>query len=778
MVQRTSYLKNDSLYNKYSIKFPVQIEREDNGKKKVMFPNCWKNIKKNTCLGNEQNIAFKTGKQNDLSVLDFDCNESIQWFEENFGDKDSLNCSIVKTFKGFHLYFKYTQDFENLIRDKIVKSVKMEKNIDYRGDKGIIFYGEGYELLKFEENPDTIPEEFIKYFENRHTLNSIDNTLKSFSLIEVEDVRFLLDNINESRFDNYEDWRNIGFILKNYGEETSYDFKEIFMEFSKSKCNEKFDKNYNENFWDNININNEKKIGLGSLFFYLMKDNVEIYTEFKSNLVKKNMKLKYQNECQELEIEYENFEDLYNLIGKLTTKEEVELLILNKCFYIYNKGKGFFALKNLHKGGYLEYSKVRDFPIKEHFFYKGDDGKTFRGCFFEIANCLKENKDFRKVGLFFRPFSEKYIPKSINEKGDRYLNTFTGFKYKYDKDFVVDMKLIEPVLHHFKEVICGGREDKLHYYTSWNANIFQKGDKNNVVIVLISEEQGTGKGLATGFHGDILGRYYKPLRNEGELFSRFNGILEDKLLIKIDEIRKGGDLYDNKDTFKDIIDRTRMTIENKGMDPYETDDFCNYVVHSNGTDIIFVEGTDRRFAFFKVSDKYLGNIEYFDKLRNAMNDENVKLHYFHYLMNYDISKFNSQNIIQEELKISSKLDSCNSILKFYFGVLQSIEIEDKMVKIQTSSFYDNYKKYIVEFENGRPYGKNKFLKYIKDHFLISKEVFIKGYKYFYFSKKDILEKICKILKLKEEDIPHTYDEGVANIFPYHFRNKIDFIEED
>ena len=164
MGQKINNLLNDLLYKKYVVKFPVQIERDKNGKKNVKYPPSWKNIKRNTCLGNEANIAFRTGEVNDLSVLDFDCNESLKWFEENFGRKEDLGCSIIKTFKGFHLYFKYSPDFENLIKSKVVKSVKMEKNVDYRGDKGIIFYGENYNLLKFEENPECIPEDFIKYF--------------------------------------------------------------------------------------------------------------------------------------------------------------------------------------------------------------------------------------------------------------------------------------------------------------------------------------------------------------------------------------------------------------------------------------------------------------------------------------------------------------------------------------------------------------------------------------------------------------------------------------
>ena len=101
-----------------------------------------------------QNVSFKTGMINGITVLNLDTRDSVEWFESNIAKICDLNCHVVNTPRsGVHLYFEYS---ENFTMNKIM-------NIDILNNNNNVFYGKGYTLVKFSDSLEMVPEKLLEF---------------------------------------------------------------------------------------------------------------------------------------------------------------------------------------------------------------------------------------------------------------------------------------------------------------------------------------------------------------------------------------------------------------------------------------------------------------------------------------------------------------------------------------------------------------------------------------------------------------------------------------
>ena len=339
-VQDLNYLLRDF----YKIKFPVEInwcnkekrcdeciKKKIEYKKHVKFPNNWKNIKTNITSGDEKNFAIKTGKENDLCVVDIDSDEALEWWKTNIGIINSkTGCSIVKTQKGVHLYFRYTDTNEILKRCSTNTFKDFVHNIDIRSDGGVIFFGENYQCQLFNDNPDAIPQKTIDYLTNKanEVYEPIRRNYKeqeqSLELEELDDTtkeyyKKILDGLENWRVEDFNEWRDIGLILKNtFGQ----DGLDLFIQFSKrSSIHNTDDKELTE--WYNTLLSKKEGsiIKIGSLFYKWKKDNP------MNKIPKKPKEKKDKNEITEVEIS--------NLFDLFSIKKDHHYIYLNNKWY-YN----------------------------------------------------------------------------------------------------------------------------------------------------------------------------------------------------------------------------------------------------------------------------------------------------------------------------------------------------------------------------------------------------------------------------------------------------------
>jgi len=194
-------------------------------------------------------------------------------------------------------------------------------------------------------------------------------------------------------------------------------------------------------------------------------------------------------------------------------------------------------------------------------------------------------------------------------------------------------------VHHICEVWCNDQQELFDYVTKWLAHLVQRPYKTGIALVVYLCKQGTGKSiLAEWFANNVIGIGNRTLaKNMGDLLSRFDGNLENKIVTILDEVGEHSSMWNDEAMLKSLITRTDYEVELKGQEKRSVKDFNNYIFTTNCEMPIKVEGTDQHYCVLQCSDKYIGKYnEYFKPLIEQMNDPECGCHFFHWLANVSL----------------------------------------------------------------------------------------------------------------------------------------------
>lgn len=129
--------------------------------------------------------------------------------------------------------------------------------------------------------------------------------------------------------------------------------------------------------------------------------------------------------------------------------------------------------------------------------------------------------------------------------------------------------------------------------------LYQKPMQNLPILCLVSNERGTGKTSLLDLLYTMFDENAVIVGNDN-VQSNFNSILAGRLVVGVDE----SSLADNKgftEKLKMWSTSTKQTIENKGKDPYQIDNFTKYILCSNNeTRFIYASNEEVRFWVRKV----------------------------------------------------------------------------------------------------------------------------------------------------------------------------------
>ena len=236
----------------------------------------------------------------------------------------------------------------------------------------------------------------------------------------------------------------------------------------------------------------------------------------------------------------------------------------------------------------------------------------------QYININNKKYDF---GYIFHKYPNEFSSKNIVFRPAKtlsadYINLFTGFATQPANG---NINVIEPILDHIMKVWANNNIEIYNYILDWFANIIA-GEKNGTAIIVYSKKHGAGKNVITDFIKDkVIGKTYSTQCNDlDQLTSKFNNKFANKILTIINEannIEGGGVSYHKTfDKMKDLITATNITVERKGIDSFEVDDYNNYIITTNNEYPVKVEEYDRRYTFLKVNEEFVGDKEYFDNL--------------------------------------------------------------------------------------------------------------------------------------------------------------------
>ena len=563
----------------------------------------------------------------------------------------------------------------------------------------------------------------------------IDGDAEGMLDFDEDEVGELLDIFDISYWDNYHDWRAIGMTLKGLYGDDAFDLWD--------EMSEKSDKyGRTEYEWEHFNII-PKYCSERSLWKKAQQSDRKAFEDWvhlydKPNSCFSNKFMPFSQSTLRMLTDRCN---AHHIITKVLTEGEREIvekskwpdsheLVLRKSRKsmnsLYNYMNVYFCVVGGTSATYIfrDYEYSGRESVEKRVIYQNK--KELENCFenFHInGDCIIKHW----LKSRFRSYFNQIVFKPFQTDNKHCYNFWTGWVHSYTENFQVDTKLIQPVLHHWKEVLCNG-SDKSMQYQRGILKLCLIGQKSGICIV-VSGEQGDGKSLFFEYFGEkIIGdAYYGYVNSLEDVTNRFNNIISQKSFIVADEINTWSGDHKTANRLKSLITQTRQKFEKKGKDAINIDDFANYVFLSNHDSVVKVENKgDRRYACFKSSTKYKKNEKYFKRLATLMGfrpigrasgltkqekdrADKIALHFMHYIMNFNLEGFNKEDIPQTDLRRELEANNTPDVIVFARWYLQRFTYRfagvDEDIDVKMSDVFKAYVNFLDNIvQSDRKYG--------------------------------------------------------------------------
>ncbi len=177
-----------------------------------------------------------------------------------------------------------------------------------------------------------------------------------------------------------------------------------------------------------------------------------------------------------------------------------------------------------------------------------------------------------------------------------------------------------PILDFIGDILANGYDEAYEFILNWCAELIQNAGAYNKAaasLVLVSEEEGTGKGTFDEFLRDIIGPIHSAMVQDADLVvGHFNDIVEGKLLITLDEAVYSRDKK-AWSKLKNLTGGAYITIHKKFMAPYQIANIARVLILSNNRHVVDIGQYNRRYYVSEVSGRVRNNISYFAALREC-----------------------------------------------------------------------------------------------------------------------------------------------------------------
>lgn len=266
------------------------------------------------------------------------------------------------------------------------------------------------------------------------------------------------------------------------------------------------------------------------------------------------------------------------------------------------------------------------------------------------------------------------------------------------------------------EIISDSSEEVYEFILNWISIKLQYGKVGMAII--LKGEMGIGKGTFGECLMNIIGEQYVFIDACGSRINRqFNSLESNKLIGIYEEmVNNSGDNVLKNEIMKHKITDKKSWVEFKGVEPYMTTNLCDYLFFSNGQNPMKIVVGDRRYVVNKVSNKMIGNKEYFILVNQNVKDNLEGLRY--YFENRDVNICKMKPIRTDAYK---RLMDLNEDIRQSFINDRLEEIMDAYeCQISCRELFDKFKNYCIE----NNYTGSLNFKYFID-FIIDKTEYVK-----------------------------------------------------
>jgi hypothetical protein len=181
---------------------------------------------------------------------------------------------------------------------------------------------------------------------------------------------------------------------------------------------------------------------------------------------------------------------------------------------------------------------------------------------------------------------------------------------------------LEVILNHIK-ILCNHDSAVYDYFIKWIAQMIQYPHLKTIMPTFISGE-GAGKGTLFKLFEKMLGdeKVFETTNPSRDVWGDFNSIMRNCFLVNLNELSKK-DTLEAEGKIKGLITDTSLTINQKGIDPYQIKSYHRFIVTTNKGEPLNSSKGDRRNLIIRSSDEKKGDSAYFQVLHSYLDDINV-----------------------------------------------------------------------------------------------------------------------------------------------------------
>ncbi len=158
---------------------------------------------------------------------------------------------------------------------------------------------------------------------------------------------------------------------------------------------------------------------------------------------------------------------------------------------------------------------------------------------------------------------------------------------------------------------------------------------------LIQGVQGNGKSMVSEALMHAIGEKYVHIMKGVSVNAQFNGWMQDRVLVVVEDIHMGGS-ESAVEIIKPLITARRIQVERKGFDQTTENVCCNFIITTNHQDAIPLDPNERRWGMFFCAQQTKADMlaqgmtrQYFESLWNWLREEGFAI-VADYLWNYVI----------------------------------------------------------------------------------------------------------------------------------------------
>lgn len=279
------------------------------------------------------------------------------------------------------------------------------------------------------------------------------------------------------------------------------------------------------------------------------------------------------------------------------------------------------------------------------------------------ASWLNDKNRQRYEGVEFRPIAGMMESKNLSVSDDGVLNLYMGMSTAAIEG------ACDLILAHIFNIWCNADKEMYEYTLNWMARMLQYPHERAHTALALLSVPGAGKGVITDMFDRGYGSHGHTFTDGSKLTGKFNYHLATSVFVCANEATYGGN---KKETgvLKGIITDETITVEPKGVDPFEVTNCIHLIICTNNSWSVGQDIGDRRIVSYDVSNARVGDKKYFEALRSEINNGGEEA-FFYFLMHRDISKFRPQIMPSyvSQMERENKLRSASTTIQWFSHIV-------------------------------------------------------------------------------------------------------------